>query len=342
MTDLPRVAVVILNWNGLNFLRKFLPSVCASTYPNLDIIIGDNASTDGSVLFLRENYPQVKIIINDQNYGFAGGYNKVLSNLDHKYFVLLNSDVEVEPGWIEPVIRLMENDITIAAAQPKILSQFNKQLFEYAGAAGGFLDVLGYPFCRGRIFDSVEVDKGQYDNSSEIFWASGAAFFIKRSKWLEMAGLDEDFFAHMEEIDLCWRLKNKGYKIMYCAESTVYHVGGGTLNAESPFKTYLNFRNNLVLLQKNLPSGRAVLIIFIRLWLDLLSLVKYLIDGKTENAMAISKAHVYFIRNLFSNIRKARKISKKSLNQTGLYSGSIVWQYFVRKKKTFNSLKKTF
>ena len=342
MTDFPRVAVVILNWNGLDFLRRFLPSVCASTYSNLDIIVGDNASSDHSVSFVLENYPQIKIIINDQNYGFAGGYNKVLSDLDHDYFILLNSDVEVEPGWIEPVIQLMEKDISIAAAQPKILSQSNKELFEYAGAAGGFLDIFGYPFCRGRIFDSVEVDKGQYDNSSEIFWASGAAFFIKRSKWLEMAGLDEDFFAHMEEIDLCWRLKNNGYKIMYCAESTVYHVGGGTLNAESSFKTYLNFRNNLVLLQKNLPAGRAILIVFMRFWLDFLSLVKYLMDGKPKNALAISKAHVYFIRNLFKNIPKSRRISKKTFNKNGFYPGSIVWQYFVQKKKTFTSLKKTF
>jgi len=342
MTDLPRVAVVILNWNGLDFLKRFLPSVCASTYPNLDIIVGDNASLDDSVFFVRDNYPQIKIIINDQNYGFAGGYNKVLSGLDQDYFVLLNSDVEVEPGWIEPVIKLMENDPSIAAAQPKILSQSNKDFFEYAGAAGGFLDIFGYPFCRGRIFDSVEKDIGQYDHSSEIFWASGAAFFIKRSKWLEMAGLDEDFFAHMEEIDLCWRLKNNSYKIMYCAESTVYHVGGGTLNAESPFKTYLNFRNNLVLLQKNLPAGRALLIIFFRFWLDLLSLLKYIMDGKPKNALSISKAHVYFIRNLFSNIPKSRKISKKIFNKIGLYSGSIVWQYFVRKRKTFTSLKKTF
>jgi len=342
MTDFPRVAVVILNWNGLDFLRRFLPSVCASTYSNLDIIVGDNASSDHSVSFVRENYPQIKIIINDQNYGFAGGYNKVLNGLDQDYYVLLNSDVEVEPGWIEPVIQLMEKDNSIAAAQPKILSQSNKELFEYAGAAGGFLDIFGYPFCRGRIFDSVEVDHGQYDNSSEIFWASGAAFFIKRSKWIEMAGLDEDFFAHMEEIDLCWRLKNNGYRIMYCAESTVYHVGGGTLNAESPFKTYLNFRNNLVLLQKNLPAGRAILIIFIRFWLDLLSLVKFLMDGKPKNAMAISKAHVYFLRNLFKNIPKSRRISKKTFNNNGLYPGSIVWQYFVQKKKTFSSLKKTF
>jgi hypothetical protein len=342
MTELPRVAVVILNWNGLDFLRRFLPSICASTYPNLDIIVGDNASNDNSVSFVRENYPQIKISINDQNYGFAGGYNRVLSSLDQDYFVLLNSDVEVEPGWIEPVIQLMEKDRSIAAAQPKILSQSNKKLFEYAGAAGGFLDIFGYPFCRGRIFDSLEVDSSQYDQSSEIFWASGAAFFIKRLKWLEMNGLDEDFFAHMEEIDLCWRLKNNNYKIMYCAESTVFHVGGGTLNAESPFKTYLNFRNNLVLLQKNLPAGKSTVIIFLRFWLDFLSLLKYLMDGKPKNALAISKAHIYFIRNLARNTVKSRKIPKHTLNKNGLYIGSIVWDYFVRNKKTFTSLKKTF
>ena len=342
MTELPRVAVVILNWNGLDFLRRFLPSICASTYPNLDIIVGDNASNDNSVSFVRENYPQIKISINDQNYGFAGGYNRVLNSLDQDYFVLLNSDVEVEPGWIEPVIQLMEKDTSIAAAQPKILSQSNKKLFEYAGAAGGFLDIFGYPFCRGRIFDSLEVDSSQYDQSSEIFWASGAAFFIKRLKWLEMNGLDEDFFAHMEEIDLCWRLKNNNYKIMYCAESTVFHVGGGTLNAESPFKTYLNFRNNLVLLQKNLPAGKSIVIIFLRFWLDFLSLLKYLMDGKPKNALAISKAHIYFIRNLARNTVKSRKIPKHTLNKNGLYIGSIVWDYFVRNKKTFTSLKKTF
>ena len=342
MTELPRVAVVILNWNGLDFLKRFLPSICASTYPNLDIIVGDNASNDNSVSFVRENYPQIKISINDQNYGFAGGYNRVLNSLDQDYFVLLNSDVEVEPGWIEPVIQLMEKDRSIAAAQPKILSQSNKKLFEYAGAAGGFLDIFGYPFCRGRIFDSLEVDSSQYDQSSEIFWASGAAFFIKRLKWLEMNGLDEDFFAHMEEIDLCWRLKNNNYKIMYCAESTVFHVGGGTLNAESPFKTYLNFRNNLVLLQKNLPAGKSIVIIFLRFWLDFLSLLKYLMDGKPKNALAISKAHIYFIRNLARNTVKSRKIPKHTLNKNGLYIGSIVWDYFVRNKKTFTSLKKTF
>lgn len=342
MIELPKVAVVILNWNGVNFLERFLPSVRASTYSNLDIIVGDNASADNSVQFLEEYYPDIRIIINDQNFGFAGGYNKILEQVEADYFVLLNSDVEVVPDWIEPVISLMETDPEIAAAQPKILSYADKHKFEYAGAAGGYLDILGYPFCRGRIFDTVESDTGQYDSSSEIFWASGAALFIRRAKWIEMEGLDHDFFAHMEEIDLCWRLKNTGYKIMYCPESIVYHVGGGTLNAESPYKTYLNFRNNLVLLQKNLPLGRAVLIIFIRFWLDLLSLVKYLADGKPENALAISKAHFYFIGNLLKNSRKAKTLPIRKFNQAGLYKGSIVWQYFVRKKKTFSSLKEAF
>ena len=235
----------------------------------------------------------------------------------------------------------MESEMDIAVAQPKILSYSKKDHFEYAGAAGGYLDSLGYPFCRGRIFDTVEEDHGQYDDQSEIFWASGAALFIKRKYWVEIGGLDPDFFAHMEEIDLCWRLKNKGYMIVFCPESKVYHVGGGTLNSESPFKTYLNFRNNLVLLQKNLPFGKAFFVIFIRFWLDLLSLIKYLFDGKPKNALAISKAHFYFFGNLFGNIKKASEIDVSKFNASGLYEGSIVWQYFIRKKKIFSSLKKT-
>lgn len=341
MTKVPKVAAVILNWNGQSFLEKFLPSVVASTYLRLEIIVGDNASTDGSIEFLQKNYPSIRIIQNDENYGFAGGYNRILEQLDNEYFILLNSDVEVSPGWIEPVIHLMESEMYIAAAQPKILSYSQNDHFEYAGAAGGYLDSLGYPFCRGRIFDTVEEDYGQYDDQSEIFWASGAALFIKRKYWIEIGGLDPDFFAHMEEIDLCWRLKNKGYMIVFCPKSKVYHVGGGTLNAESPYKTYLNFRNNLVLLQKNLPLGKAFLVIFIRFWLDLLSLIKYLFDGKPGNAMAISKAHFYFFGHLFKNIRKAHKINVSKFNASGLYKGSIVWQYFIRKKKIFSSLKKT-
>lgn len=338
MTNQPKVAVVILNWNGLDYLKKFLPSVIKSSYSNLDIILGDNASTDASVSFVSSNYPEIRIIQNDQNYGFAGGYNKILEQLDQDYFILLNSDVEVDPEWIEPVISLMESDHQIAAAQPKILSYSNKHFFEYAGAAGGFIDKLGYPFCRGRIFDTVEEDNGQYDGNSEIFWASGAALFIKKSNWIEAGGLDSDFFAHMEEIDLCWRLKNLGYKIMFCSESKVYHVGGGTLNAENPFKTYLNFRNNLVLLLKNLPAGKSFPIIFIRFWLDLISLIKFLLESKPKNAKAVSKAHIYFFENLNKNIQKARSISKSEFNSTALYEKSIVWQYFVKGVKKFRDL----
>jgi GT2 family glycosyltransferase len=341
MTRNPKVAVVILNWNGKNFLEKFLPSVIASTYPGLEIIVADNASTDISIEFLQLNYPSVTIIQNDQNYGFAEGYNRVIDLLEFEYFILLNSDVEVSSNWIEPVIDLMESDLNIAVAQPKILSYSNKNYFEYAGAAGGYLDALGYPFCRGRIFDTVEEDFEQYDDSSEIFWASGAALFIKRKYWVESGGFDPDFFAHMEEIDLCWRLKNLGYKIVYCPKSKVFHVGGGTLNSESPFKTYLNFRNNLVLLQKNLSFGKAFLIISIRFWLDFLSLIKYLFDGKPRNAMAITRAHFYFFAHLFKNIKKASKINNSNFNSAGFYNGSIVWEYFIRKKKTFRSLKKT-
>lgn len=338
MTSKPTVAVVILNWNGLNFLHKFLPSVVKSTYSNLDIIVGDNASTDTSLEFVSNHFPNVKIIQNDKNYGFAEGYNKVLNQLKHDYFVLLNSDVETDSYWIEPVIELMESDEQIAAAQPKILSYSNKHLFEYAGAAGGFIDQYGYPFCRGRMFNTVEEDTGQYNDNAEIFWASGAALFIKRCKWLEAGGLDADFFAHMEEIDLCWRLKNMGYKIMYCSESKVYHVGGGTLNAENPFKTYLNFRNNLVLLQKNLPAARSVEVIFIRFCLDFISLLKFLLDGKLKNALAISKAHIYFFRNFSKNSIKSKAINKNHFNATGLYSGSVVWQYFVKGIKYFKDL----
>ncbi|WP_411273426.1 glycosyltransferase family 2 protein [Daejeonella sp.] len=338
MTNVPSVSVVILNWNGLNHLKQFLPSVCASTHPNLQIIVGDNASTDNSVQFIEANYPQIRVINNDQNYGYAGGYNEVLSQVKSDYFILLNSDVEVHPEWIQPVIQLMETDSQIAAVQPKILSYKDKHKFEYAGAAGGFLDIFGYPFCRGRIFDSVEADHGQYDDVKEIFWASGAALFVKRDKWIEVGGLDEDFFAHMEEIDLCWRLKNLGLKIMFCPDSVIYHVGGGTLNSENPFKTYLNFRNNLILIQKNRPFLHASVIIFCRLWLDLISLCKFLYDGKSRDAWAITRAHISFFKNIFKNAEKARKISTTNFNRAGLMNISIVWQYFVQQKKTFNDL----
>lgn len=334
----PKVAVVILNWNGKNYLEKFLPSVMASSYPNLQVIIGDNASTDDSVKFVEEHYPSIRIISNEKNLGFAGGYNQVLSSVEADYFVLLNSDVEVSENWLEPVIKLMESDELIVAAQPKILSYRDKGRFEYAGAAGGFIDRYGYAFCRGRIFDALEEDKGQYDQPTEIFWASGAAFFVRSQAWHQSGGLDADFFAHMEEIDLCWRLKNQGNKIMYCPDSKVFHIGGGTLNAESPYKTYLNFRNNLVMLQKNLPPGKAFRIIFIRFWLDLLSMIKYLLQGSLQNAMAVSKAHFHFLGKLKRNGKKANGGGSK-FNAAGLYRSSIVWQYFGKGVKRFSELK---
>lgn len=342
MSNTPKVAVVILNWNGLKYLEQFLPSILASTYPNLYIIVGDNASTDGSVVFLQNSYPTVQIIENDENYGFTGGYNRILTQVEADYYVLLNTDVEVTPGWIEPVIALMESDAKIGAAGPKLKSFAQKTHFEYAGAAGGFIDHFGYLFCRGRIFDALEEDKGQYDTVSEVFWVSGAALFIRKELWHAAGGLDETFFAHMEEIDLCWRLKNMGYKVMYCPDATVYHVGGGTLNAESPFKTYLNFRNNLLMLKNNLTFWRAVWVIGIRFWMDLLALAKFLAEGKVQNAWAISRAHQNFVWRLFwktkPNHFKVKGIAWQNL--TGYYSRSIVWDFFIGKKKRFSELDK--
>lgn len=267
----PSVAVVILNWNGQALLQQFLPGVIRSKYSNLQLIVGDNASTDNSVEFVRSNYPDIRIIQNDGNYGFAEGYRRILEQVDAEYYVLLNSDVEVPENWIQPVIDMMQSDSNIAVAQPKIKWQKNRDEFEYAGAAGGYLDLHGFPFCRGRLFDTVESDHGQYNESGEIFWASGAALFIKSKQWKEVGGLDPDFFAHMEEIDLCWRLKNLGYKVAYCADAEVYHVGGGTLSANNPYKTYLNFRNNLIILQKNLPISDAYSRIFIRMCIDFIA-----------------------------------------------------------------------
>jgi GT2 family glycosyltransferase len=316
MNFTPKVAIVILNWNGVKHLEEFLPSVTKSDWPNLEIVVGDNASSDGSVAFVKEKYPEITIIQNDANYGFTGGYNKVLEHVEADYYILLNSDVEVPAGWIKPVIELMESDPLIAAAAPKIKAYLQKDHFEHAGAAGGFIDAFGYPFCRGRVFYEIEEDKGQYEESGEVFWASGAALFIKKKYWDEAGGFDDRFFAHMEEIDLCWRLKNMGYKIMYCAQSEVYHVGGGTLNTENPFKTYLNFRNNLLLLKKNLPYWRSVYVIGSRYFMDLMALFRFLSEGKRKDAAAVSKAHRNFIKNLFKSEKTYISTDKTRLKGT--------------------------
>ena len=334
----PSVAVVILNWNGKALLEQFLPSVLKSVYPNLQIVVGDNASTDDSIAFIKANYPEITLIQNDHNYGFAGGYNKVLSQIEADYYVLLNSDVEVPENWIQPVIDAMEADDTIAVAQPKIKWQRNKLMFEYAGAAGGYLDLHGYPFCRGRMFDTVEADMGQYNDQIEIFWASGAALFIKRKYWKEIGGLDIDFFAHMEEIDLCWRLKNRGYKVIYCPDAEIYHVGGGSLDASSPYKNYLNFRNNLILMQKNLPLNDAYSRIFIRMSLDFVAWIHFLLQGKTKFAWSINKAHYDFLMSLSKNGAKRNGKQTDFLKHKGQYPSSIVWAYFVKKIRYFSQL----
>lgn len=335
----PSVAVVILNWNGKAFLKQFLPGILRSEYDNLQVIVGDNASTDDSVEFLEANFPAVKIIKNDLNYGFAGGYNKVLERVEADYLILLNSDVEVTPNWIKPVIELMESDAQIAAAQPKIKWHGNKNQFEYAGAAGGYLDIYAYPFCRGRLFNVYEFDSGQYNEQKEIFWASGAAFFIKSKYWKAAGGLDADLFAHMEEIDLCWRLKNMDYKIMYCPDSEVYHVGGGTLQTENPFKTYLNFRNNLIIMQKNLPAGDAFFRIFIRMWIDFIAWWHFLLSGKPKFTMAVTKGHWHFLKALAITSKKRAAIQKPYAKHAGVYNKSIVWDFFIKKIRYFSQLK---
>ncbi len=350
-TQLPRVAVVILNWNGVHFLEQFLPSVLKSTYPKIEIYVADNGSTDNSVSYLQIHFPSVKVIELPENYGFAKGYNEALKQVEADYFVLLNSDVEVSPKWVEPVIKLMETDPYMAACQPKILAYHNKTQFEYAGAAGGWIDKFGYPFCRGRFFDVCEADDGQYNNVSPIFWASGAALFIKAKVYQELQGLDSDFFAHMEEIDLCWRIHRAGYHIMYCPKSVVYHVGGGTLQKTNPRKTFLNFRNNLALLYKNLPTSRLLPTLFIRAIFDSIAFVRFLVTGDFKNAWAVLNAVFSFYiklpmwqrkRSAFKRLLKTTQVKDTPSNiKTGVYQGSIIVQRFLKGKKYFSDIVKT-
>ncbi len=337
----PAVAIVILNFNGRNYLEKFLPSVIASTYLNKKIIVADNASGDDSIAFVQNNFPSVEIIALDENYGFAGGYNEALSKIESAYYVLLNSDVEVTPGWIENMITLMEADKNIAACQPKILSFYNKTYFEYAGACGGWMDALGYAFARGRIFDICEEDKGQYNSNQKVFWASGAALCIRAECFHEMQGFDARLFAHMEEIDLCWRLQRKGYTIYCCASSVVYHVGGGTLPKTNSRKTYLNFRNNLMILFKNLALREAWWKIPFRILLDWLFALKSLLQKDMESFKAVLHAHMDVIKWLNTAHHYQKLPSKRIKRLAGIYNGSLVWAYFVRKKKHFSEIVKS-
>ncbi len=330
------VAVVILNWNGKRFLERFLPSLIVHSKDHAEIIVADNASRDDSVAFVEKNFPSIRIIRNEKNGGFAWGYNEALKQVKTDYYILLNSDIEVTQNWIGPVIKLMESDPRIAACQPKILSYDDPVKFEYAGAAGGFIDKYGYPFCRGRLFQSLEEDNGQYDDTADIFWSTGACMFVRADVYHTMGGLDNDFFAHMEEIDFCWRLMNNGYRVMYCPESTVYHIGGGTLPKVSWRKTYLNFRNNFILLYKNLPDELLFEVFAKRLILDGIAATKFLVTAGVKDFFAVVKAHFSFWGSLKKTREKRRKLQHGPLKN--VYRKNIVFEYYLRGKKKFSDL----
>lgn len=331
-----RTAVVILNWNGRKYLEQFLPPLVEYSRDEAEIIVADNASSDDSILFLETNFPSIRIIRNPANEGFARGYNLALQQVEADYYILLNSDIEVTPDWIRPVIEMMEKDTAIAACQPKIRSYSDRTRFEYAGAAGGFIDKYGYPFCRGRMFQSLEEDLGQYDDPVEIFWATGACMFVRADRFHAAGGLDEDFFAHMEEIDLCWRLKNLGYKIMYCPLSVVYHIGGGTLPKISWRKTYYNFRNNFLLLYKNLPDNLVGEVFLKRLLLDGIAAMKFLFTAGFKDFWAIYRAHTSFYSTLGKTRAKRKLLKHAPLHK--VYRKNIVFEYFLRNKKKFSDL----
>ncbi|MBN4072807.1 glycosyltransferase family 2 protein [Crocinitomix catalasitica] len=332
------IAVVILNYNGKNFLEKFLPSVVKHS-GDARIYVADNCSTDDSVEFVKNNYPSIALIQNESNGGFAKGYNDALAHVNEDIYILLNSDIEVTENWIMPCVNLMMRDDNIVAVQPKVLSYNHQNKFEHAGAAGGFLDREYYPFCQGRIFHSIEEDKGQYDKSREVFWATGACLFIRKDAYHNAGGLDEDFFAHMEEIDLCWRLKTRGYAIYYCADAKVYHVGGGTLNYASPRKTFLNFRNSLFMILKNY-DGPVFIKLLWRMFLDGSAMHLFLFKLEFRNLGAIFKAHFSFYRYLPKMIRKRRQLKKErtTFNRTGLYKGIIIIKKFLGGVKSFQQL----
>jgi len=344
LNSLPKVAVCILNYNGESLLKKFLPSISEIAYPNVEIVVIDNESSDQSISFLEKNYPTFKVILNKQNFGFAKGYNEGLKFVEADYFVLLNNDVEVQPNFIDIIISEMEKDKLIAVAQPKIKSQRKKTHFEHAGACGGYIDYLAYPFCRGRIFNVIEKDTAQYEDPKEIFWASGCAFFIKSNLWFKFGGFDARFFAHMEEIDLCWRLKNAGYKNFVFPKSEVFHYGGATLSYQSPNKTYLNFRNNLLMLHKNRAKAKGYLLLF-RMILDGVAAIVELLSLRPKHFFAVFKAHLFFYRHYFQS-RKIRRATlnlveneaQNKRNEVGVFKQSIVYNFFIRGRKKFSDL----
>jgi GT2 family glycosyltransferase len=334
-----RIAVVILNFNGAEMLRAFLPSVVDYS-PEAEVIVADNCSTDASAQVMREEFPAVRYIQLEKNYGFADGYNRALAQVEAEYFLLLNSDVEVTQGWLAPMLEYMDSHPDVAACQPKLLSYKNKKEFEYAGACGGFIDKYGYPYCRGRIFDTVEEDKGQYDSVAELFWATGAALMIRAEDYRAAGGLDGTFFAHMEEIDLCWRLRSRGRGIVCIPQSCVYHVGGATLNKSNPRKTYLNFRNNLLMLYKNLPENELRHVMFVRALLDYVAAFKSLLSGDAAGCRAVLQARRDFLRikHDYSDLRRENLEKCVEADVKERTSFSILWKYYAGGRRLFSKL----
>lgn len=337
-----KTAIVILNWNGLEYLKMFLGSVVKySANPETIVVVADNGSTDGSPEWVSENFGEVKLILLGKNHGFAGGYNLAINQLDARYFVIINSDIEVTKGWLDPLVSFMDNNSDVASCQPKILSYNRKDHFEYAGAAGSFIDKYGYPFCRGRIFDKIERDNGQYNSGIDIFWSSGACMIVSAEAWRACGGFDDAFFAHMEEIDLCWRFAKAGYRVRFVPESVVYHIGGGSLPYESAFKTYLNFRNSLFLLYKNLPDNKLHSTIFIRKLLDGLAAVMFLFKGNFGNGRSVWNAHMDYYKSK-NELKVKRGVVKKlgKMNSpANILNKSIVFEFYIKGIKTYNCLK---
>lgn len=331
-----KIAIVILNWNGRDLLEKFLPSVVTYSIDDADVYVADNNSSDESISFLKENYPEVKIIQNSINGGYAKGYNDALQHIKADIYALVNSDIEVTKDWLKPIIKTFEDNQNTAIVQPKLLDYKNRSKFEYAGAAGGMVDFMGYPFCRGRIFMELEEDLGQFNDVHDIFWASGACFFIKSDIYHQLKGFDEHYFAHQEEIDLCWRVQNEGYNIQYVGASEVFHVGGATLRETNPHKTYLNFRNSLFTIAKNVPKRFVFIVILLRLVLDGVAGIKFIVELRPIHTWAIIKAHLSFYWNVRKMLSKRRALSYKQTNY--FYCFSIVWQHFIMGKDRFSEV----
>ena len=336
-----KVAIVILNWNGSAMLQKFLPTLIKhSSTDGVDIIVADNHSTDDSLQVMQANFPQIRTIVLEDNYGFAGGYNKALQQVDAEYYLLLNSDIEVTEGWLQPMVEYMDAHSDVAACQPKLIDYKDPVKFEYAGGAGGYMDRWGYMYCRGRVFDTIETDNGQYNNVASLFWATGACLLVRSADYWGVGGLDDKFFAHQEEIDLCWRLRSRDRGIVAIPQSRVMHVGGATLSSSNPYKTFLNFRNNLLLLYKNLPERELRTVMFVRFWLDLVAALVFLLKLETGNFKAVFKARGAYrkMKPEFAE-KRAENLSKAVLTKIPERSGFLlIWQYHILRKRTFTAL----